>query len=251
MQENQLWSLRNKQTMPNAPKQIRPCVKTGLLESSTNDPDFTARVKRRCETENKISEDLSVFSFSFLGIVCYYSNWAPWHLRSVYRELVHTTEWQGTSQEEKFDHSWLLLPYNVGQRIPTSREHFKQLYQPLLRKKPVLTKYSGRLRPMYIPDHRKQKAYELNIYPTLKVPSLLPGRGSFSGKTLICSREILPNKSLYTVEQKETFIWYKIPRGQMLAFFSLRDKSIIHLWGNFIIYKMVDNGAYRTAKRKN
>lgn len=104
---------------------------------------------------------------------------------------------------------------------------------------------------MYITDHRKQKAYELNIYPTLWVPSLLPGRGSFSGKTLICSPEILPNKSLYTVEQKEIFIWYKVPRGQMLAFYSLGDKSIINLWGNFTICKTVDNGAYRTAKRKN
>lgn len=162
------------------------------------------------------------------------------------------TEWQGgTSQKEKFDHSWLLLSYNVGQRIPTSREHFKQLYQPLLRKKKIiLTKHSGRLRPMYITDHRKQKAYELNIYPTLWVPSLLFGRGSFSGKTLICSPEILPNKSLYAVEQKETLIWYKVPRGQMLAFYSLGDKSIINLWGNFTIRKMVDNGAYRTAKRK-
>ena len=68
------------------------------------------------------------------------------------------------SQEEKSDHSWPLLPYNVGQRIPTSREHFKQLYQPLLRTKTILTKYSGRLRPTYIPDYRKQKAYEVNIY---------------------------------------------------------------------------------------
>lgn len=67
MQENQLGSLRNKHTGPNAPKQTWPCVKTGLLESSTNNPDFTARVERRCETENKICKDLSAFSFLSLG----------------------------------------------------------------------------------------------------------------------------------------------------------------------------------------
>lgn len=43
-------------TGPNTPKLIRPPVKTGLLENSTGDPDFRARVAKRCEAENGISK---------------------------------------------------------------------------------------------------------------------------------------------------------------------------------------------------
>ena len=111
MQENQLWSLRNKHTRPNTPKQIWPCVKTGHLESSTNDPDFTARAERRCETENKISKDLSAFSSLSLGQYAITVSRAPWHLRSVHKELVEQNGRDGRPRRRNL--------ITVGRSCPT------------------------------------------------------------------------------------------------------------------------------------
>lgn len=85
-----------KWTSPNTPKQIQPQGKTGLLESSMDDPDFRVRVEKRCETDNGVSKALSGLTFFPRDFMMLHWVSPPWPLRSVSnKQLVRWSDTEG------------------------------------------------------------------------------------------------------------------------------------------------------------